>query len=253
MDNTLIIGIDCAVDPKKVGVAAARVFADHPDQLILEAAVLCSKDHPPVDVVRDLVPEDGSALLAFDSPLGWPEPLARELISHWAGEPISTVADALFRRHTDRFIKERTRQQSLDVGADRIARTARAALAVLGGLRQELDEEIPLAWTTNLQSRIAAIEVYPAATLKVRGIENKGYKDKKKAEHRKKRELILDALDLELDAGKHRETLLDKADVLDAALCTVAGLDFLRRRCWEPTDLEAAQKEGWIWVRRNDL
>jgi hypothetical protein len=33
-----------------------------------------------------------------------------------------------------------------------------------------------------------------------------------------------------------------------AALCGLAGADFVEQRVIEPDDLERAQREGWIWV-----
>jgi hypothetical protein len=61
---------------------------------------------------------------AIDAPLGWPKPLAETLIDHRAGLPIETPANAMFRRTTDLFIQRKLKKTPLDVGADRIARTA---------------------------------------------------------------------------------------------------------------------------------
>ena len=67
--------------------------------------------------------------------------------------PIETPANAMFRRITDVFIQTRLGKRPLDVGADRIARTAYAALAILAILRVELGIPIPLAWTPGLVRR----------------------------------------------------------------------------------------------------
>ena len=83
------------------------------------------------------------ALLAIDTPLGWPVRLGCALTNHRAGEPIAADADRLFRRDTDRFIKLKLGKTPLDVGADQIARTAHTALCLLNGLRQCLDETVP--------------------------------------------------------------------------------------------------------------
>ena len=84
-------------------------------------------------------------LIAIDAPLGWPKPLAETLINHLAGMPIETPANAMFRRKTHLFIQTRLGKRHLDVGADRIARTSYAGLAILGTLRAELGMPIPLA------------------------------------------------------------------------------------------------------------
>jgi len=39
-------------------------------------------------------------------------------------------------------------------------------------------------------------------------------------------------------------------DALDAAICVLAGADFLRGEAAEPPDIETARKEGWIWFRK---
>ena len=63
------------------------------------------------------------------------------------------------------FIQQKLKKTPLDVGADRIARTAYAALHLLGSVRVQLHLSIPLAWAPTDISVVAAIEVYPAATL----------------------------------------------------------------------------------------
>jgi hypothetical protein len=79
-------------------------------------------------------------------------------------------------RRTDASIKEKLGRQSLDVGADRIARTAHSALKILHQLSKRLSTQIPLAWHPRI-SGIAAIEVYPAATLAAYGISARSYKE----------------------------------------------------------------------------
>jgi hypothetical protein len=38
-------------------------------------------------------------------------------------------------------------------------------------------------------------------------------------------------------------------DILDAVLCVLAGVDFLKGEVLFPKDMALARKEGWIWVR----
>jgi hypothetical protein len=50
-----------------------------------------------------------------------------------------------------------------------------------------------------------------------------------------------------------QQTLLTSADALDAAVCVLAGKDFLNDKARppeKPSEREAAIKEGWIWVRK---
>lgn len=243
-----IIGIDCAAQMKNTAVAIGSYddgdvyvsYANlHFDESLEE--ILASLNH------------DGPALLALDAPLGWPVDLGKSLSSHSAGEKISVHPNDLFRRETDKFIKSRIGKQPLDVGADRIARTAWAANDVLDRLRQLLGTQIGLAWAISDVENVACIEVYPAATLQAMQIRSTGYKGKK-MESREARGNILQHLLPALDIDK---SLIDKAtdsdDVLDAIICLLAGADFLRGRCMEPEDSQLAKREGWIWVREPEV
>ena len=162
-----IIGIDCAVDPRRTGLALAL---ENPGGLRVEHVVagldadaLCVRlwhwmAEYPVDV------------LALDAPLGWPAALGAELATHHAGDPIDMAPNELFRRATDREIKRTLGKQPLDVGADRIARTAVAALRLLQFLRDKCGAAIPVVLDSKRGAGPVAIEVYPAATLQSRGL-----------------------------------------------------------------------------------
>ena len=51
--------------------------------------------------------------------------------------------------------------------------------------------------------------------------------------------------------GCGAEPLLAQADVLDAAVCVLAGADFLAGRALGPEAMSARiRREGWIWIRR---
>lgn len=113
-----------------------------------------------------------SVLLALDAPLGWPEELGRSLLQHRAGDPIESEPNRLFKRKTDAEIFRRLHKRPLEVGANLIARTAHAALGLLNNVRRLTGHDIPLAWDPTNLGRIAAIEVYPAATLLARGFKN---------------------------------------------------------------------------------
>jgi hypothetical protein len=239
-----IIGIDCATDPAKIGVARGELRQGRVEVL---AAQLVGKGGDPADVVSQWVADhDGPSLLTVDAPLGWPAGLGAALVTHRAGAHLAGEANQLFRRETDRVVHERLGKLPLDVGADRIARTALAALQMLQRLREKLRMPIPLAWQTADIAPLAAIEVYPAGTLTSRGVTSSGYK---LAADRVVREAMLDALADELEVGTHRAVLLQHADVLDASLCLLAGADFLSGAVLEPAELESARQEGWIWVR----
>lgn len=237
-----IIGVDCATAASKVGLALGELDGS---RLTIHRATLCSRERGAVSVMADWVSRDDSALIAIDAPLGWPKALAESLIGHSAGLAIASPANSMFRRATDQFIQQRLGKTPLDVGADRIARTAHAALRLLSELRSKLSSPIPLAWTPDVAG-IAAIEVYPAATLVAHGIRSTGYKRTELCEPRRE---ILEALLRHSQVLDGVEDLARSADLIDSAVCVLAGADFLQMQTMPPIDPDLAAREGWIWVR----
>ena len=241
--STSIIGIDCATQDKRVGLALGR---DDGTTAAVTQVRLGSMVDAVAETIAAWAKPDQPTLLALDAPLGWTADLGQELHRHQAGAPLHGEANHLFRRHTDRLIKRATGKLPLDVGADRIARTAHAALALLQALRQCTGQPIPLAWQPELTPGIQAIEVYPAGTLAAYGIDARGYK---RRDGRAQRLALLHFLGQHLSLPQDRTLMEENDDALDAALCVLAGLDFLRGRAMEPENLHTVRKEGWIWVR----
>ncbi len=242
-----VLGIDCATVPPKRGVAIGRFNGN--SCLITNVAIGLSNES-----IASIVKEESHCcnqlLLAFDAPLGWPESMGKALAAHKAGEPLLPTADNLFRRKTDRFIREKFNKQSLDVGADRIARTAHSALKLLAYLSEAIGYPVPLAWDTDF-SGVAAIEVYPAATLRSYLLPDSGYKMTPDSQARQN---IIDSLKEteELSFEVSTELPLRNADALDAVICSLAGLHFIQGSVHQPTNKELARKEGWIWVRKTE-
>lgn len=241
--SQLIIGVDCATKPSRTGLARAE--HGHGGWKVTDLRV-CDGDQHPVELVVDWLQDSESALLALDAPLGWPAGLGRALGRHSAGEPVMVPGHLLFRRLTDRVVAEQTGKTPLDVGADRIARTAHSALLFLDHVRMATAEPIPLAWDIPLQARVEAIEVYPAATMLVRGGSLRGYK-KPKAESA--RTALLEILTPVCDFEGVKEAAVENHDCLDALACVVAGIDFLEGKAVGPKEPDIARREGWIWFR----
>jgi len=246
MRRTHIIGIDCATVPAKVGLALGVL---EKQRLVLEEAAVAGDEQGMLERLGGWMAGRGPVLLALDAPLGWPEPLGRLLAAHRAGEVLDEQPNHLFRRHTDAFIKQRLGKLPLDVGADHIARTAQAALALLGKLRERSGEPIPLAWQVVYPARVAVLEVYPAGTLSAAGVRSSGYKEPGKTAERRE---IITWLATQMAGVGEQPLLADNADVLDAAICLVAGSDFLSGRVMQPPPGTPVEKEGWIWVRDRD-
>ena len=181
-------------------------------------------------------------VVAIDAPLGWPAPMHR-LATHTAGAPIEAAPNDFFRRETDRHIQRTFGKTPLDVGADRIARTAHSALATLAAVRERIP--IELGWTPGAVEGVRAIEVYPAATLLSRGLSSRGYK---RADAGARRAEILDELAVRCPPAV-RDAATASDHVLDAILCCVAAADYATGAAIPPDDAELARQEGWIWVR----
>jgi predicted RNase H-like nuclease len=236
-----IVGIDCSTDARHVGLALYK------GETNAISSVACGGKSA-VETIEGWVRESERVLLAFDAPLGWPSAFT-ELAGHRAGERVIARRDEAFNRVTDRFVKKEVGQQPLRVGADLIAMTAHWALNLLGELRQRTGLPIPLAWSPNFPDNVAAIEVYPAATLRSCGFRCAGYK-KDGDVHQAARQAITEELATEIDFREVQTEALRNADVLDAIVCCLAGRDFLEGRAFPPADETSSRKEGWIWVRR---
>lgn len=226
-----LLGVDCSTDPHKTGLALGEL---HGETVSISRCSICSKERPPAALAREWLHECESVLIALDAPLGWPRALGAALQGHVAGAALGKEPHELFRRATDDEIKFRLGKRPLDVGADRIARTAAAALRLLDCLRRETGRPIPLAWTPDEDATWRAIEVYPAATRIAHGAADQGGS--------------LAGLDDLLDCSAVEPSVLAREDAVDACVCVLAAADFLRGRAVSPPNLETALLEGWIWV-----
>jgi predicted RNase H-like nuclease len=244
MDKTRIIGIDCATVDSKVGLALGTADSNG---CVVERAAAWTKETKVAETVAEWLDHSDRALVALDAPLGWPRPLGRGLAEHRAGSSFAETANELFRRETDRHVKQQFGKQPLDVGADRIARTAVSALSLLREIRRITGLPIALACQPDYEDRVTAIEVYPAATLVACGLPATNYKNNHQAAARR---TIIAGLERWMRLPAERNDMESNADVLDAAICVLAGFDFVTGKATPPANLDLAQHEGWIWVRR---
>jgi len=217
---TTILGVDCATKPHKVGLARAHV---RDGDWYLTDTQVCSAAESPVEVLARWIAQDPDCLLALDAPLGWPSALSAALPSHRAGQPVRGEAETLFNRATDRFVRASLGKRPLDVGADRIARTALATLELLKTLRERT-----------------------AAPLLAHDVDARAYKAVDASDARLAVERLIDRR-LTTERAFDAQTAND--NVLDAVLCIVSGLDFIAGASSGPSDRDTAEREGWIWVR----
>ncbi len=243
MEKISIIGVDCATNKKKVGIAYG-VFSG--DKLVLKKVTISKGEEKPIDIICKFAAGKKPILFAFDSPLGWPNEMAHVLHKHKAGEPIDVDANSLFNRETEIFIKKVIGKKPLEIGADRIARTTKWTLDLLDELRNKLNYDIPLSWNYNEILPASVIEVYPAATLLSRCIDSKGYKSN---ENTKKRIELLKKLESFMRIEDDRKKITETSHTLDSVICVLAASDFLRGDCIPPPEELSVVKEGWVWIR----
>lgn len=235
--ETTIIGIDCATQPNKVGLARGTFSAGG---VVVHEVRKGSMALTPAAIADSwITAAPGPVLLALDAPLGWPVQLNEALRSHYAGNPIDEPASHLFHRFTDAFIRCHIGLIPLEVGANLIARTAHAALGLLQELRRTTGHRIPLAWSPQHGSDVEAIEVYPAATRMAHGLTDKPSDWESLG-------ALVEHIPIVLE---HESWPPFWVDGRDAVLCVLAAHDFLCGQAFSPTDLKLAEREGWIWVK----
>jgi len=237
---TTLIGIDAATKANNIGLARGHIVNN---RVLVEEVSLGTEVESISKTVAGWI--SGPTVIAIDAPLGWPTPMSAALSGHHAGEHIALSGDEMFSRLTDRTVYQTLGKKPLDVGANLIARAALAALGLIQQIRDDTGLALPLLWDP---SESGIIDVYPAATLRSRGLTSDGYK-KKNDEGFTVRRRLLDGLLSEVELATDRG-LVERTDhTLDAVLCMIAGADFVYGNVVKPTakEMETARREGWIW------
>ncbi|MEX2444795.1 MAG: DUF429 domain-containing protein [Alkalispirochaeta sp.] len=225
--TVLIIGWDAAVDPGNTAlslVKCAGIGSGSPPTLWVEAHVVPRDDEELVATVSDWSYGDTPTLLCVDSPLGWPERLAAVLAEHVAGAGVPSTANGLFRRMTDIDVRRRVGKTPLDVGADRIARTALATLNAIEAVRGRGARSITMAGDIRDPRRhrhqILLLETYPAGWFASEEITVRGYRPSAAREQRRalleEIERRLKTSGVSMSYGVDRDSLVRRADDLDA-------------------------------------
>jgi hypothetical protein len=260
-----LIGWDAAVDPRNNALVRASFGEGDAAGPVLAVDAL-RRPRNGAELVGTIAGWSRSAdqvVICADSPLGWPVGLGMTLASHRAGAAVPLGAEALFRRHTDRDIRRRVGKTPLDVGADRIARTALTVLNVLSAVGESLPvDHLPVIAleTTSVSAvrsapSVIVLETYPAGWFASEGIVTRGYRPPAGEGHR--RALLSEAREAFSRSGASISSEIDdeafvkRADDLDALICVFAGVDALRGLApGPPDDIRAdVAVEGWIWCK----
>jgi len=84
-----LLGIDCATNPKKTGLALGELRGEVVH--ILRCAT-GTRDETPAMIATNWLADYEEELIALDAPLGWPQKLGVCLSAHRAGLPVQAPA-----------------------------------------------------------------------------------------------------------------------------------------------------------------
>jgi hypothetical protein len=232
----LTVGVDLAAEPVNTAVAAVR-WAD--GAATVESLAVGADD-------AALVPAIGAAAKAgIDCPLGWPVPFVRFLLDHQEFRPPGAAGAAWRRslacRQTDLVTREVARLVPLSVSTDRIGLVAMRCAGLLA----------ELAAAGRPVDRTGAgvvVEVYPAAALKLWGLEHRRYKG---AAHAAARSALVDRLTglaPWLRLGPYERECRRTDHALDAVVAALAARAAALGAATAPgpDQVAAAATEGWI-------
>jgi len=99
MGTAAIIGIDCATQEAKRGLAYGLLKNG---KLTITDVASCSSANPSQEIIPSWLNRTRFALLALDAPLGWPVTMSEKLPLHKAGNPLGVEdSNRMFLRETD--------------------------------------------------------------------------------------------------------------------------------------------------------
>lgn len=242
------LGVDLAAAAKKTAVAVIE-WADG-------AAYLAhlSLDVGDEEIVRLFGSSD---MTGIDCPLGWPDAFLPFLAGHLTFDAGPVLGydgidgrRLLAYRDTDRFVTARTGLIPLSVSADRLAHPAMRCAVIQAKIARDAGPQ-----ARDGSGRLA--EVYPAASLKLWGIQARGYKGRGAPEAEKLSSALAD-LTLKtpwLDLAGYRDDLAASDDMFDAVIAslTARAVSLGQTLRPGPGDAAAAVSEGWIHLPSGQL
>lgn len=235
------LGVDLAAATRKT---AAAVLEWGNDSAELVHLALDVDDQEIVELFG------GAAMTGIDCPVGWPQALIPFLAGHLAFDAGPVLGHdgiegrrLLAYRDTDRFTTRRTGLIPLSVSADRLAHPAmrcaviQAKIAALHG-PQPRDGSGRLA------------EVYPAASLKLWGLNSRGYKGRGTSEAERLSVLLANLREQApwLGLADQEDKLAASDDLFDAVVASLTARAAAVGLTVPPDDAHAAtaRSEGWI-------
>lgn len=239
----LTVGVDLAAQPKGTAVACVEWGAGR--------AVVRNVTRPADDEVI-LTALAAAAKAGIDCPLGWPDEFVAFVRDHQRGAvtvpgdyPAPHWKQRLTLRLTDRVVRCQTGKTPLSVSTDLIGHVALRCACLLAEYAARSGQ--PVDRTGNG----TVVEVYPAASLRVWGLEPGKYKQRAGAPYLG---ALVDQLRQHapwLDFGDAEEECRTRHDAFDAVIAALtaraAALNGFTLRP-APEQVDAATREGWVAV-----
>ncbi|MBV9486027.1 MAG: DUF429 domain-containing protein [Frankiaceae bacterium] len=239
----ITVGVDLAAEPANTAVA---ILAWQPSSCVVTDLFCPAEDADIIDAAK------GATKVGIDAPLGWPVPFVEFLVQHQGGVvvPPDAGGEKAWRHHlatrlTDRVVHEDFGVVPMSVAADRIARPAMRAAALLSRLATD---DVPLDRSGAGQ----VVEAYPAAALKQWGLPHRGYKGKDTVAVRRELLAALAAATPWLELGAVQGRCGESDHCLDAVIAGLVARAAALGLTHEPdgTQQELGRSEGWIAVPR---
>ncbi|MCX5045244.1 DUF429 domain-containing protein [Aldersonia sp. NBC_00410] len=235
--SSLTIGVDLAAEPARTALA---VLEWRPNGALVTNVRLGVSDAAITDAAK------GAGRIGIDSPFGWPDAFVEFVAAHHEGHPPTVELQTreqrrpLTKRRTDLVVAQRTGIMPLSVSADLIAHVALRC----AGLLARLDV------VDRVDGR--AVEVYPAAALKVWRLPFRGKSTTTGLT------AMIDGLRAAapwLDLGAFREQVSTQHDAFDAVVAALLARAVAIGATYLPDEAEraVAVREGWVHVPRNPL
>lgn len=186
--------------------------------------------------------------LGIDCAFGWPDDFVAFVSRHAAGLPVEVGPDEgkawrrrLSYRATDRATRDVTGRWPLSVATDRLGLTAMHSAVLLDTIGEALGAPV------DRSGGGTAVEVYPAASLRLWGFDIRGYKTDCAVRATLLSRIVRHAPWLRLP-DQERQLMTDSDDAFDAVIAALAArAHALGLTHPVPSDRrDQARREGWI-------
>jgi hypothetical protein len=238
-------GVDLAAQPARTAVAvidwrAARARVTHLQVGVDDAAIVSLAE--------------GSARVGVDCAFGWPDEFVAYVAANQRGEAPHpdhrglAGRRRLAYRETDRAVQQLTGRLPLSVSTDRLGLTAMRCADLLSAFAAAGDTIDRSGETGRM------VEVYPAAALRLWGVDVAGYKTDPAARVRAASNVAAATTRLDLEAEQER-LVAASDDALDAVVAAVIARAHAVGAVhpMPASERDRARREGWIALPKGPL